>query len=189
MVSGTCFAEMGNSVICVDIDESKVKSLQNGEVPIYEPNLEKMVKENYQRGTLKFTTEIEEALESSNICFIAVGTPMGEDGSADLQYVLSVAKSIGKNMKHHMYIVDKSTVPVGTADKVKQTVQPELDRRGSDLTFDVISNPEFLKEGDAINDFMKPDRVVVGAESQGAIDIIPALYAPFTRSHDRFIAM
>ncbi len=189
LVSGTCFAEMGNSVICVDIDEKKVDSLKKGVVPIYEPRLEKMVLENYKRGTLNFTTNIIEALDNSNICFIAVGTPMGEDGSADLQYVLAVAKSIGENMKHHTFVVDKSTVPVGTADKVRETIQNELDKRGSDLTFDVISNPEFLKEGDAINDFMKPDRVVIGANSSEAVDIMRELYAPFTRSHDRFIAM
>jgi len=189
LVSGTCFAEMGNGVICVDIDEKKVESLKNGIVPIYEPGLEKMVLENYKKGNLKFTTDIKEALDNSNICFIAVGTPMGEDGSADLQYVLAVAKSIGENMKHHMFIVDKSTVPVGTADKVRETIQKELDKRGSDLTFDVISNPEFLKEGDAINDFMKPDRVVVGADSPEAIEVMRELYAPFTRSRDRFIAM
>jgi len=189
LVSGTCFAEMGNDVICVDIDEKKVEALKKGVVPIYEPGLEKMVLENYKKETLKFTTDIKEALDKSNICFIAVGTPMGEDGSADLQYVLAVAKSIGENMQHHMFVVDKSTVPVGTADKVRETIQKELDKRGSDLTFDVISNPEFLKEGDAINDFMKPDRVVVGADSDEAIDIMRELYAPFTRSHDRFIAM
>jgi len=189
LVSGTCFAEMGNDVICVDIDEKKIESLKKGIVPIYEPGLKRMVLENYKKGTLNFTTDIKEALDNSNICFIAVGTPMGEDGSADLQYVLAVATSIGQNMKHHMFVVDKSTVPVGTADRVRETIQNELDKRGSDLTFDVISNPEFLKEGDAINDFMKPDRVVVGADSQEAIDIMRELYAPFTRSHDRFISM
>jgi len=189
LVSGTCFAEMGNDVICVDIDEKKVNSLKEGIVPIYEPGLERMVLENYKKGTLNFTTDIKYALDNSNICFIAVGTPMGEDGSADLQYVLAVATSIGQNMKHHMFIVDKSTVPVGTADRVRETIQNELDKRESDLTFDVISNPEFLKEGDAISDFMKPDRVVVGANSQEAIDIMRELYAPFTRSHDRFISM
>ena len=189
LVSGTCFAEMGNDVICVDIDEKKIESLKKGIVPIYEPRLDKMVIENYKRETLKFTTNLKEALDNSNICFIAVGTPMGEDGSADLQYVLAVAKSIGELMSHHMFIIDKSTVPVGTADLVEKTVQKELDKRGSSLTFDVISNPEFLKEGDAINDFMKPDRVVVGAKNKKAIDIMRELYAPFTRSHDRFISM
>jgi len=189
LVSGTCFAEMGNDVMCVDIDKKKVESLKQGIVPIYEPRLEKMVLENYKKETLKFTTDIKEALEISNICFIAVGTPMGEDGSADLQYVLAVAKSIGENMKHHIFVVDKSTVPVGTADKVRETIQAQLNKRGSSLTFDVISNPEFLKEGDAINDFMKPDRVVIGADSSKAVEVMRELYSPFTRSHDRFIAM
>ena len=189
LVSGTCFAEMGNDVMCVDIDKKKVESLKQGIVPIYEPRLEKMVLENYKKETLKFTTDIKEALEISNICFIAVGTPMGEDGSADLQYVLAVAKSIGENMKHHIFVVDKSTVPVGTADKVRETIQAQLNKRESSLTFDVISNPEFLKEGDAINDFMKPDRVVIGADSSKAVEVMRELYSPFTRSHDRFIAM
>ena len=151
--------------------------------------MEKIVKESYERGNLSFTTEIKKALEKTNICFIAVGTPMGEDGSADLRYVLEVAKSIGKYMNKHMYIIDKSTVPVGTADKVRVTVQKELDNRKSDLTFDVISNPEFLKEGAAVNDFMKPDRVVIGADNAKAMDVMKELYAPFTRSHERFIAM
>jgi len=189
LVSGTCFSEMGNEVICVDIDAKKVNALKQGVVPIYEPNLESMVQENYQKGTLRFTTDIQEALKKSNICFIAVGTPMGEDGSADLQYVLSVAKSIGEQMQHHMFVVDKSTVPVGTADLVEATIQEALDARGSDLTFDVISNPEFLKEGAAIEDFMKPDRVVVGAKRKEAMDIMRELYAPFTHNRDRFIAM
>ena len=189
LVTGTCFSEMGNDVVCVDIDERKIEALKRGIVPIYEPNLEDMVKRNYKRGNLKFTTDIKEALDNSNILFIAVGTPMGEDGSADLKYVLEVAKSIGKYMKHHMYVVNKSTVPVGTADKVEETIKKELEKRGSSLTFDVISNPEFLKEGDAIADFMKPDRVVVGAKRKEAFDIMRELYAPFTRSRDRFIQM
>ena len=189
LVSGTCFAEMGNDVICVDIDEKKVEALKRGEIPIYEPGLEKMVLENYNKGTLKFTTDIKEALKSTNIVFIAVGTPMGEDGSADLKYVLAVAKSIGEIMTHHMYVIDKSTVPVGTAQKVRETIQKELDKRGSKLTFDVISNPEFLKEGAAVEDFMKPDRVVIGADNEKAKEVMKELYAPFTRNHDRFIAM
>ena len=189
LVSGTCFAEMGNDVICVDIDEKKVNSLKQGIVPIYEPGLERMVLENYKKGTLAFTTDIKYALDNSTICFIAVGTPMGEDGSADLQYVLAVATSIGQNMKHHSFVVDKSTVPVGTADKVQETIQYELDKRGSDLSFDIISNPEFLKEGAAIGDFMKPDRVVIGANTIEAINEMRELYAPFTHSHDRFISM
>jgi len=189
LVTGTCFAEMGNSVICVDIDEKKVADLKNGIIPIYEPGLEKIVLENHERGTLDFTTEIQEALAKTDICFIAVGTPMGEDGSADLQYVLAVAKSIGEHMTHHMYVIDKSTVPVGTADKVRATIQKALDERGSDLTFDVISNPEFLKEGAAISDFMKPDRVVIGADNDKAFDIMRELYAPFTVNHERFVTM
>ena len=189
LVTGTCFAEMGNNVICVDIDEKKVEELKKGIIPIYEPGLEKMVLKNYDLGTLEFTTNIKEALDKSDICFIAVGTPMGEDGSADLQYVLAVAKAIGENMTHHMYIIDKSTVPVGTADKVRAMVQETLDKRESILTFDVISNPEFLKEGAAVSDFMKPDRVVIGADNEKAFDVMRELYAPFTHSHERFVAM
>lgn len=189
LVTGTCFAEMGNTVTCVDIDEKKIQNLEKGIIPIYEPGLEEMVLDNHKKGTLNFTTDIKSALESSSICFIAVGTPMGEDGSADLRYVLAVAKSIGENMTRHMYVIDKSTVPVGTADKVKETIQKELNNRKSDLTFNVISNPEFLKEGAAIDDFMKPDRVVIGTDNKEAEDVMHRLYAPFTKSHDRFIAM
>ena len=189
LVSGVCFAEMGNDVICVDIDVKKIESLKQGDIPIYEPGLEKMVLENYKKKTLYFTTDIKEALDSSNICFIAVGTPMGEDGSADLQYVLAVAKAIGENMKSHTYVIDKSTVPIGTADRVREVIQEALNGRNSDLTFDVISNPEFLKEGAAIEDFMKPDRIVIGADTKDSIDIMRELYAPFIRSHDRFISM
>lgn len=189
LVTGTCFSEMGNKVTCVDIDQKKIDNLKKGIIPIYEPGLEEMVLDNHKKGTLNFTTDIKEALENSTICFIAVGTPMGEDGSADLQYVLAVAKSIGQHMTHHMYVVDKSTVPVGTADKVKEATQNELDARNSDLTFDVISNPEFLKEGAAIEDFMKPDRVVIGTDNKPAEEMMHRLYAPFTKSHDRFIAM
>ena len=189
LVSGTCFAQMGNSVICVDIDAKKVKELKKGNVPIYEPALEEMVLENYKNGSLEFTTDIKNALDASEICFIAVGTPMGEDGSADLKYVLAVAKSIGENMTKHTYVVDKSTVPVGTADQVRETVQKELNKRNSNLSFDVISNPEFLKEGAAVEDFMKPDRVVIGANSEQAFEKMRELYSPFTRNHDRFIAM
>jgi len=189
LVTGTCFAEMGNSVTCVDIDEKKVTDLKKGIIPIYEPGLEKMVIKNYENGSLDFTTDLKSALDKTDICFIAVGTPMGEDGSADLQYVLAVAKGIGENMTHHMYIIDKSTVPVGTADKVRTMVQETLDKRGSDLTFDVISNPEFLKEGAAVADFMKPDRVVIGADNEEAFEVMRELYAPFTHSHERFVAM
>ncbi|PHR59499.1 MAG: UDP-glucose 6-dehydrogenase [Arcobacter sp.] len=189
LVSGTCFAQMGNSVICVDIDEKKVQSLKEGVIPIYEPGLEEMVLENYKKESLTFTTDIKNAVANTSISFIAVGTPMGEDGSADLQYVLAVAKSIGEHMQEYIVVVDKSTVPVGTADKVTATIQAELDKRGSDLKFDVVSNPEFLKEGAAIQDFMHPDRVVIGADSEKAMQIMHDLYAPFMKNHDRFISM
>ena len=174
LVSGTCFAQMGNSVTCVDIDQGKIDKLSQGIIPIYEPGLEDMVLENYAKETLKFTVDIQNAITSTSIAFIAVGTPMGEDGSADLQYVLAVAKSIGQHMQSYMVIVDKSTVPVGTAEKVRAAIQTELDARGSDLTFDVVSNPEFLKEGAAIKDFMHPDRVVIGADSEKAMKVIKA---------------
>jgi UDPglucose 6-dehydrogenase len=189
LVTGTCFAQMGNSVTCVDIDAKKIEDLKNGIIPIYEPGLEEMVLNNYKSKTLDFTTDVAEAIAGTEVVFIAVGTPMGEDGSADLQYVLAVAKSIGEHMQHYMVVIDKSTVPVGTADKVKATIQSELDSRGIDLDFDVVSNPEFLKEGAAIEDFMKPDRVVIGADSEKAMDIMHELYTPFMKSHDRFIGM
>ena len=189
LVSGACFAQMGNSVTCVDIDEQKIKSLKKGVIPIYEPGLEKMVLDNHKSGTLYFTTDAKSAIVKSKICFIAVGTPMGEDGSADLQYVLAVAKTIGESMEDYLVVVDKSTVPVGTADKVRETIQAALDARGVSLEFDVVSNPEFLKEGAAIQDFMRPDRVVIGTQSQKALDIMHDLYAPFMKTHDRFIAM
>jgi UDPglucose 6-dehydrogenase len=189
LVSGTCFAEMGNTVTCVDINAQKIENLKKGIIPIYEPGLSPMVLKNTENGNLRFSTSLKESIENVSIVFIAVGTPMGEDGSADLKYVLSVAKEIGQNLKHSVLIVDKSTVPVGTADKVRETVQKELDARNADITFEVVSNPEFLKEGDAINDFMKPDRVVIGAESDEALEIMKQLYSPFFRTHDRFITM
>ena len=189
LVTGACFAEMGNDVSCVDIDDDKISQLKKGKIPIYEPGLEKIVRNNYEDGRLKFTTDIKEALETSNIAFIAVGTPMGEDGSADLQYVLKVASEIGRNMQNDMIVVDKSTVPVGTADKVRVTVKKELNKRDSNLDFDVVSNPEFLKEGAAVEDFMKPDRVVVGADSAESMKVMKELYRPFTMSHERFIGM
>ncbi|MDE1208090.1 UDP-glucose dehydrogenase family protein [Tenacibaculum larymnensis] len=189
LVSGTCFSEMGNKVTCVDINQEKINKLHQGIIPIYEPGLEKMVLKNVEKQNLFFTTKLEEAIEESEIVFIAVGTPMGEDGSADLQYVLAVAKEIGQKMNDRLIVVDKSTVPIGTADKVKATIQGELDKRNATIKFDVVSNPEFLKEGDAINDFMKPDRVVIGAESDYAFDKMRELYTPFTMSHERFIAM
>jgi len=189
LVAAACFAEMGNDVICVDVDENKISKLKDGIIPIYEPGLEVLVKENYKRESLKFTTEINSSLNTAEVIFIAVGTPMGDDGSADLKYVLQVAQSIGENMNHHLVVVDKSTVPIGTADKVKETIQLALDNRNSDLTFDVVSNPEFLKEGAAIKDFMHPDRVVVGADNASAMEVMKNLYAPFTVSNDRFIGM
>ncbi len=189
LVSGTCFAEMGNRVTCIDIDSEKIEKLNQGIIPIFEPGLEPMVLKNIKNKNLFFKTELDIALQNCEIAFIAVGTPMGDDGSADLQYVLSVAKSIGQSMQKKLIVVDKSTVPVGTADKVKATIQKELNIRNSDLQFDVVSNPEFLKEGDAINDFMKPDRVVVGADSEIVFKKMKDLYSPFFRSHDRFIMM
>ena len=189
LVAAACFAEMGNNVICIDIDVKKISQLIKGVVPIYEPGLSSLVLDNQKKGTLKFSTNTKESLEGAEVVFIAVGTPMGADGSADLKYVLQVAKSIGTNMSHHLIVVDKSTVPIGTADTVRATIQKELDLRGSKLTFDVVSNPEFLKEGAAIQDFMHPDRVVVGANDDSSLELMKNLYAPFTVSSDRFIAM
>ena len=189
LVSGTCFAEMGNNVTCVDIDPIKIEKLNQGIIPIFEPGLEPMVLKNVKNKNLFFTTELHEALQNSEIAFIAVGTPMGDDGSADLQYVLAVAKSIGQSMQKRLIVVDKSTVPIGTADKVKATIRKELDTRNSDLEFDVVSNPEFLKEGAAIADFMKPDRVVIGTDSDYAKEKMKQLYHPFCMISDRFISM
>lgn len=189
LVTGTCFSDMGNDVWCVDVDASKIQNLKEGIIPIYEPGLENMVKSNYELGHLKFTTDIAEALEHANICFIAVGTPMGEDGSADLHYVLEVAGQIGATMKHHMYVIDKSTVPVGTAGKVKAEIQKELQKRGSNLTFDVISNPEFLKEGTAVGDCMRPDRIVIGADNDEAFSVMEQLYKPYILNTENFIRM
>ena len=180
---------MGNTVICVDIDENKIESLKKGIIPIYEPGLDSLVINNSSKGRLIFSTDTNDVLSSSEVVFIAVGTPMGDDGSADLQYVLNVARSIGQNMSHHIVVVDKSTVPIGTADKVKKTIQDELDKRDSELTFDVVSNPEFLKEGAAIKDFMHPDRVVVGSNNGESTNLMKRLYAPFTVSSNRFISM
>jgi len=189
LVSGACFSEMGNRVTCVDIDSVKIEKLKQGLIPFFEPGLEQMVLKNVKNKNLLFTTNLGEAISEAEIVFIAVGTPMGDDGSADLQYVLAVAKSIGETMVKELVVVDKSTVPVGTADQVKATIQKELDTRNSDLEFDVVSNPEFLKEGAAINDFMKPDRVVIGADSEAAFKKMREIYSPFFRSHDRFITM
>ena len=190
LVSGTCFAEMGNKVHCIDIDQQKIDHLKNGIIPIYEPGLEAMVKRNVENNSLHFSTDIAAQLPTTDVAFIAVGTPMGEDGAADLQYVLQVAKSIGTHMTKPLIIVDKSTVPVGTADKVRNAIQEALDLRGENISFSVVSNPEFLKEGDAIADFMKPDRVVIGAEDPEACEVMRKLYMPFFRSSmDRLITM
>ena len=189
LVSGACFSEMGNIVTCVDVDSIKIKKLNKGVIPIFEPGLEQMVLKNLKNKNLSFTTDLNLALKNSKVVFIAVGTPMGADGSADLKYVLSVAKSLGQIMQKSLIVIDKSTVPIGTADKVKVTIQKELDFRNLELNFDVVSNPEFLKEGSAIIDFMKPDRIVVGSESDYANDIMKQLYRPFCMSKDRYISM
>lgn len=189
LVSGACFAEMGNRVTCVDVDQAKIDGLNRGKLPIYEPGLEVLVKRNYAEERLSFTTSLADASQTSNLFFIAVGTPPGEDGSADLQYVLAVAREIGRLITDYAVIVDKSTVPVGTADLVRAAVQEELDKRKVAIDFDVVSNPEFLKEGAAIDDFMKPDRVVIGAESERARTLMHQLYAPFNRNHERTIFM
>ena len=189
LVAAACFAEMGNDVVCIDVDQSKIDKLKKGIIPIYEPGLSTLVKENFSKRSLRFSTDINDTLSVSEVIFIAVGTPMGENGSADLQYVLQVAQSIGENMMHDLVIVDKSTVPVGTAEKVKETVRSALNNRNSNLRFSVVSNPEFLKEGVAIKDFMHPDRVVVGSDDEGAMKLMRNLYDPFTLTNDRFIGM
>lgn len=189
LVTGTCFAEMGNNVWCVDVDEAKIENLKKGVIPIYEPGLENMVKSNSELGHLHFTVDMNEAIEKTEICFIAVGTPKGEDGSADLQYVMTAASEIGKRMQRHMYVVDKSTVPVGTAKLVRETIQAELDKRDLALTFDVISNPEFLKEGTAVADCMKPDRIVIGTDNENAAEIMRELYSVYVRNTENFILM
>ena len=190
LVTGTCFAEMGNDVWCVDVDAKKIENLKNGIIPIYEPGLEDMVKRNYGEGRLRFTTDIKEAMDNTLIAFIAVGTPPGEDGSADLKYVLQVAEDIGNVAEKYTIVVDKSTVPVGTAKKVSARIAETLAKRGrSDIEFDVVSNPEFLKEGDAVEDFMRPDRVVIGADNVRTAEIMKELYSAFTRQGERFILM
>ncbi|MDD6533983.1 MAG: UDP-glucose/GDP-mannose dehydrogenase family protein [Methanosphaera sp.] len=189
LVTGTCFSEMGNEVYCVDVIKEKIESLKRGEVPIYEPGLEVLIENNYKNGNLHFTTNLAEALENSEICFIAVGTPMGEDGSADLQYVKQVAKQIGEAIIHDMIVVNKSTVPVGTADIVDSIIKEELEKRSVDYNVSVVSNPEFLKEGSAVMDFMKPERVIVGTDDADAIEYMKNLYEPFTKNHERMIIM
>lgn len=189
LVTGTCFADVGNQVLCVDKDQKKIDLLLDGKIPIYEPGLERLVNANVAQERLRFTTDIKQAVEHAEIIFIAVGTPPDEDGSADLSHVLAVAKAIGQNLSEYRVVVTKSTVPVGTAEKVRAAIQAELDERGVDLQYSVASNPEFLKEGAAIEDFMKPDRVIVGADDDRAVELMRALYAPFNRNHERLIVM
>lgn len=189
LVSGTCFAEIGANVTCVDVDANKIERLKNGEIPIYEPGLDDLVLKNVKAGRLKFATSLADVLNEQEIVFSAVGTPPDEDGSADLKYVLQVAKTIGENLNKYIVVVTKSTVPVGTAKKVRETIQAELDKRGADIDFDVASNPEFLKEGNAIKDFMSPDRVVVGIESERAKKMLTKLYKPFLTNNFRVIFM
>lgn len=189
LVTGTCFAEMGNDVLCVDVNADKISQLQAGHVPIYEPGLEGLISANMRRNTLRFDTDLQAAVEHGDYIFIAVGTPEDEDGSADLQYVLAVAATIGQNLSAEKIIIDKSTVPVGTADKVEQTIAAELEKRGVDTPFHVVSNPEFLKEGAAVADFMKPDRIVIGSANAKAAEAMERLYAPFNRNHDKIVHM
>jgi len=189
LVTGTCLAEVGNEVLCLDLDPKKIDTLKAGGIPIYEPGLEDMVRRNVAAGRLSFTTDIEASVAYGQIQFIAVGTPPDEDGSADLQYVVAAARNIGRHMSDYKLVVDKSTVPVGTADKVKAALQEELAKRGVALEFNVASNPEFLKEGAAVDDFMKPDRIVIGTDSERATQLLRQLYAPFQRNHDRLTVM
>ena len=189
LVSGACLADMGNDVVCLDVDAAKIDGLKQGRMPIYEPGLDRIVKANVEAGRLHFTTDVKQAVQHGTIQFIAVGTPPDEDGSADLRYVLEAARNIGRHMTDYKVIVDKSTVPVGTADKVKAVVAEELARRGVEMRFAVVSNPEFLKEGAAVEDFVRPDRVIVGADDDQAVLLMRALYAPFQRSHERLVVM
>ena len=189
LVTGTCLAEMGNSVICVDNDQAKVDKLKQGILPIYEPGLEKLVLENSQSNRLRFTTDVSAGVDHGEVIFIAVGTPPDEDGSADLQYVLAVAEDIGQHITDFRVVVTKSTVPVGTANKVKSAIERTLRQRKEEIPFSIVSNPEFLKEGAAVKDFMKPDRIVIGTEDDQALEVMRQLYAPFNRNHERVIAM
>lgn len=189
LVTGACFAEVGNDVLCLDVDEAKIRTLNEGGIPIYEPGLVEIVKRNRAAGRLRFTTDVQDAVRFGTVQCIAVGTPPGEDGSADLQHVLAAATSIGKFMTEYRVVVDKSTVPVGTADKVRGAILAELGKRGIEVPFAVVSNPEFLKEGAAVEDFMRPDRVVLGADDPKATQIMRTLYGPFQRSHERFLVM
>ena len=189
LVTGACLADVGHHVLCMDVDQAKIAKLENGQIPIFEPGLEDIVRHTVEAGRLSFTTDVEKAVKHGTLQFIAVGTPPDEDGSADLQYVTAVARSIGQYMDDYKVVIDKSTVPVGTADKVKAAVRAELDSRGLELEFDVVSNPEFLKEGAAINDFMKPDRIIIGCDSDRAADLLREMYYPFNRNHDRMVYM
>ena len=189
LVTGACFAEMGNHVVCVDVDKDKLARLNRGEIPIYEPGLEQIVQRNFKRGSLEFTDDLAMALDGAQVAMIAVGTPPGEDGSADLRYVLEVARGIGQHMTDYLVIADKSTVPVGTAEKVTAEVNRALENRGAAVPFDVVSNPEFLKEGAAVEDFMRPDRVVVGTDSDRAREVLNELYEPFSRTRDKLMFM
>ncbi len=189
LVTGACLAEVGNDVLCADVDQRKVHMLKRGEIPIYEPGLDNLVKQGLDSGRLRFTTDMEEAVAHGLFQFIAVGTPPDEDGSADLQHVRAVARSVGQHMRELRIIVNKSTVPVGTADKVRETVAAELAKRGEDIPFDVVSNPEFLKEGAAVDDFMRPDRIVIGTDNPETTELLRALYAPFNRNRDRLLEM
>ena len=189
LVTGACMAEMGNHVVCYDIDEARIGRLNDGDVPVYEPGLEAYIARNMASGRLVFTTDVKKAVDHGLFQFVAVGTPADEDGSADLQHVLAVARSIGEHMDEYRIVVNKSTVPVGTADKVKAEIDSELDKRGLEIEFDVVSNPEFLKEGAAISDFMKPDRIIIGTDSPRATESLKSLYEPFNRNHDRVISM
>ena len=189
LVSAACFAEMGNRIVCVDVNPKVVEMLESGKVHIYEPGLENLVRRNTEQGRLNFTTELGEGLAQCEVVFITVGTPCGDDGFCDLRYVDAVAREVGRKMTAPKIVVDKSTVPVGTAARVRSIIAEELDKRGESISFDVVSNPEFLKEGDAVNDFMKPDRVIVGTEDDHSAKVIGALYAPFARSRDKLIVM
>ncbi|MGP8024230.1 MAG: UDP-glucose dehydrogenase family protein [Methanobacterium sp.] len=189
LVTGTCFSEMGNRVYCVDIDDNKINDLKKGIVPIFEPGLKELVIRNSENNNLIFSTKLYEGLSDSDICFIAVNTPMANDGTADLQYVMAAAKEIGQLMSHDLIVINKSTVPVGTADKVKEIITRELEIRGEKFSINVVSNPEFLKEGAAVEDFMHPDRVIIGSDSEDVIEVIKELYFPFTLNHERFITM
>ena len=189
LVTGTCLAEVGNHVVCVDVDAAKIARLERGEIPIYEPGLEPLVRANHASGQLRFTTDAAAAIAHAQVVFIAVGTPPDEDGSADLSHVLAVARTIGQHLDRAVVVVNKSTVPVGTADAVRAAIAGALAARGAKVDFDVVSNPEFLKEGDAVQDCLRPDRIVIGADSARAIDLLRTLYAPFNRNHERIVLM